>query len=110
MTGDPLREGSGEPERLLCPREVAARTGLSYHAILRAIHRDELAAFRLCGRIRIRPRDVDSWIEERRIQKQGASFSASPLLAVAPQPQRGSLAALRALELGENTRERRRDP
>src|SRR3954452_1929026 len=89
---------AGEPERLLCPRDVAERTGLSYHAVLRAIHRGELPAFRLCGRIRIRPTDVDTWVEEHRIEQRGASLPAPPLFGVAPQPKRGSLAALRALE------------
>ena len=85
-------------ERLLCPREVAETTGLSYHAVLRAIHRGELRASRLCQRIRIRPADLAVWIEGNRIQRPGANSPASPLFASAPRAARGSLAALRALE------------
>ena len=110
MAGFPLPADSSEGERLLCPREVATRTGLSYHAVLRAIHRGELPAFRLCGRIRIRPADVDRWIEGHRIQTEGASFAGSPLFVIAPQPQRGSLAALQALESSEDRHERRGRP
>ena len=110
MAGFPLPNGASEAERLLCPREVATRTGLSYHAVLRAIHRGELPAFRLCGRIRIRPGELDRWIEGHRIRSEGASFSGSPLLVAAPQPQRGSLAALQALESSEDRHERRGRP
>lgn len=97
----PLVHGVGEPERLLSPREVAERTGLSYHAVLRAIHRGELPAFRLCGRIRIRPSDVEAWMRDHRIEQQGESSPRSPLLGVGARPLRGSLAALRALEPDE---------
>jgi excisionase family DNA binding protein len=86
-----------ETERLLCPREVADATRLSYHAVLRAIHRGELRAFRLCQRIRLRPSDVQEWIDANRVAA-GANSRSSPLFSAAPQAQRGSLAALRALE------------
>jgi excisionase family DNA binding protein len=90
-----------ESDRLLCPREIAERTGLSYHAVLRAIHRGELRAFRLCQRIRVRPVDLAAWIEQSRIGRPGANVGTSPLFSLKPQGERGSLAALRSLEKGE---------
>jgi len=101
MTGRLLRAGPNQTERLLCPRDIAERTGLSYHAVLRAIHRGELRAFRLCGRIRVRPSDVLTWMEQNRIAASGANSGGSPLFSTAPVQERGSLAALRALEIGE---------
>ena len=97
----PVPDRTSGHERLLCPREVAAQTQLSYHAVLRAIHRGELPASRLCGRIRIRPSDVERWIEEHRIGQRGTNFPPSPLFSAAPQTERGSLASLRALERGD---------
>jgi hypothetical protein len=41
------------PRDALSPREVADRTGLSYHAVLRAIDRGELAGKRVCDGARI---------------------------------------------------------
>jgi hypothetical protein len=49
MSGLPPPNAASETERLLSPRDVATRTGLSYHAVLRAIHRGEFAAFRLAA-------------------------------------------------------------
>jgi len=97
MTGLQLR-GAGEPERLLRPQEVAELTGLSYHAVLRAVHRGELRAFRLCGRIRIHPIDVQDWMEAHRIERRGTNSAPTPLFGSEPEPERGSHAALRALE------------
>lgn len=94
---EPLRD----KERLLRPREVAERTQLSYHAVLRAIHRGELRAFRVCQRIRLRAGDVEEWIQANPIASTGASSPPSPLFR-APQPERGSRAALRALEKRTN--------
>jgi excisionase family DNA binding protein len=87
-------------ERLLCPRDNATRAGLSYHAVLRAIHRGDVRAFRVCGRIRVRPADVDAWIEASPVVVEGENFSPSPLFPSGAQTQRGSLADLRALEGG----------
>jgi excisionase family DNA binding protein len=53
--------------RLVSVSEVADRVGLSTKAVRRAIERGELAASKLCGRIRVRPEDVDAWIEQSRI-------------------------------------------
>lgn len=55
-------------EQLLSPVEVATICGLSRKAVYRAIERGELNATRLCSRIRIRPGDVDQWIESNRVR------------------------------------------
>jgi excisionase family DNA binding protein len=77
------------------PQEVADRVGLSYHAVLRAIHRGELAAYKLCGRVRLRKEDVLAWIEQARIELE--QFGP-PSPQDAPPPRTGSLEALRELE------------
>lgn len=46
----------------LAPDEVAAHCGLSRKAVYRAIERGELRAFRLCSRLRIRPEDLNAWL------------------------------------------------
>jgi hypothetical protein len=46
----------------LTPREVAARTGFSYHAVLRAIHRGDLEACEpIPGRLRIELKEYERW-------------------------------------------------
>lgn len=77
----------------LTPRDVAAATGLSYHAVLRTIHRGELVADKICGRVRLRKEDVMAWIERCRVELEdhGAPEPSAP-------PRPGSLAALRDLE------------
>lgn len=50
-------------DQLLSPEDVANQCGLSRKAVYRAIERGELAAFRLCSRLRIRPEDVESWLK-----------------------------------------------
>jgi excisionase family DNA binding protein len=66
---------------LLSPEQVAARCGLSRKAVYRAIERGELRASRLCSRLRLRPQDVDSWIEVNAIEpgeRQRAPHVALP--------------------------------
>jgi excisionase family DNA binding protein len=50
-------------ERLLSPEDVARHVGLSRRAVYDAIRRGELGAMRLCGRLRIRPKDLDDWLD-----------------------------------------------
>ena len=71
---------------LRTPEQVAARAGLSRKTIYRAIERGDLAAYRLCGRLRIKPEDEDAWIDSNRLTGDPA--------AVAPPPadQRAALA------------------
>jgi excisionase family DNA binding protein len=52
---------------LLTVSDVADRVGLSTKAVRRAIERGDLAASKLCGRIRVRREDLDRWIDENRI-------------------------------------------
>lgn len=52
----------GEVTPLLSPEEVAQQCGLSRKSVYRAIERGELAAFRLCSRLRVRPEDVEAWL------------------------------------------------
>jgi excisionase family DNA binding protein len=86
-------------ERLLTPLEVAERCGLSRLAIYRAIERGELPASKLCGRLRLRPTDVEAWIEARRVQPSGlAPPSAPPRLPALPA--QGSMRALLRREQG----------
>lgn len=47
----------------LAPDDVAAHCGLSRKAVYRAIERGELRAFRLCSRLRIRPEDLNAWLD-----------------------------------------------
>lgn len=68
-------------DNLLTAAQTAERVGLSTKAVRRAIERGELPASKLCGRIRVRPADVDSWIEANRI---GASAPRTVLPAATP--------------------------
>ncbi len=52
---------------LLSPEQVATACGLSRRAVYRAIDRGELTAFRLCSRLRIRPEDVEAWVQGNQI-------------------------------------------
>jgi excisionase family DNA binding protein len=54
---------------LLSPEDVAAQCRLSRKAVYRAIERGELRASKLCSRLRIRPDDLDTWIEGNRLEK-----------------------------------------
>jgi excisionase family DNA binding protein len=53
--------------QLLSPEQVATACGLSRRAVYRAIDRGELTAFRLCSRLRIRPYDVEAWVQANQI-------------------------------------------
>ncbi|HEY3945077.1 MAG TPA: hypothetical protein VGL78_07625 [Solirubrobacteraceae bacterium] len=47
---------------MLSPREIAERVGLSYHAVLRAIHRGDLRASEpVPGRLRVDLQDYEEW-------------------------------------------------
>ena len=54
-------------DSLLSPEQVAEMCGLSRRAVYRAIERGELAASRLCHRLRVRPADVDAWVAANRV-------------------------------------------
>lgn len=52
----------------LSPKDVAGQTGLSSKTIRRAYEAGELVAYKVRGRVLIRPQDVDAWIESQRIR------------------------------------------
>jgi excisionase family DNA binding protein len=88
---------------MLSTHDVASLCGLSYHAVLGAIHAGELRASKLRGRILVRQEWLDAWID-------ASVLPPTQLLAVTPArartrkpssrttTMRGSLAALRAIE------------
>ena len=78
MSSETKRSAS-EPV-LLTPEDVAGVCALSRRAVYRAIERGELRASRLCSRIRIRPADVEAWVEKNEI----AAMTASPTPRPAP--------------------------
>ena len=57
----------------LTPREVAARVGVSYYSVLRAIRRGDLAAFEVVGRLRVEITEYERWTHARPVQVHGAS-------------------------------------
>jgi hypothetical protein len=73
-----MREPSvtSAPERdVLSPREIAARAGFSYHAILRAIRRGDLRAFEpVPGRYRVPVAEYERWLHtpSQRPDQRGA--------------------------------------
>lgn len=56
--------------KLLSPEDVAMQCGLSRKAVYRAIERGELPASKLCSRLRIKPSDLDAWVEGSRLQPE----------------------------------------
>ena len=77
MSGD---EGEG----LLTPSDVAARGQVSAKTVLRAIRAGRLRAYRLGARgtYRIRPSDVDAWLDDQEVQPM-----VVPLRAPTPMPR-----------------------
>jgi excisionase family DNA binding protein len=57
----------------LTPREVAARVGVSYYSVLRAIRRGDLAAFEVVGRLRVEVGEYDRWAHASPVQVGAAS-------------------------------------
>ena len=76
---------------LLSPEDVARQCGLSRRAVYRAIERGELRASRLCSRLRIRPEDLDAWIDANRVEP-AVRVGAPPALAPARNGLRRLLA------------------
>lgn len=74
-TGTPPRRESirasqrREGRPLLTVEDVADGCGLSMKAIYRAIDRGELRAAKLCSRLRVRPEDLDAWIERSTLDR-----------------------------------------
>jgi excisionase family DNA binding protein len=80
---------SADIESLMSPEDVAKWCGLSKRAVYRAIERGELSASRLCHRLRVRPTDVEAWVEATRVT---ASWTHSPAGS-----RRGASGGLRGL-------------
>lgn len=70
--------------RLLSPEDVASRCGLSRKAVYRAIDRGELKSARLCSRLRIRPDDVEAWVEGNSVARVRNVQSLTPPALSAP--------------------------
>jgi excisionase family DNA binding protein len=49
-------------QSLLAPEDIARRCALSRRAVYDAIRRGEIPAMRLCGRLRVRPEDLEVWM------------------------------------------------
>jgi excisionase family DNA binding protein len=79
------------PPELLSPEQVARICGLSRRAVYRAIARGDLAAGRLCNRLRVRPEDLDRWITESVERRSVPQPDVLP--RTAPRP-RGSLRSM----------------
>lgn len=84
MTTDPdfdaagglLRRSTPAPNQdrdFLTPREVATRVGVSYHSVLRAIRRGELAAFEVVGRLRIEVSEYVRWTHASPVEVDAGS-------------------------------------
>jgi len=56
--------------KLLSPEDVAMQCGLSRKAVYRAIDRGELPASKLCSRLRIKPADLEAWVDGNRLQAE----------------------------------------
>ncbi len=69
---------------LLSPEDVASQCGLSRKAVYRAIDRGELKAARLCSRLRIRPSDVEAWVEANSVARVRNAHSLTPSALSAP--------------------------
>jgi len=75
----------------LTPREVAERTGFSYHAVLRAIDRGDLEACEpIPGRLRIEFDEYERWRRTPRRKRASDRLGGSnPRDALAAQRARG---------------------
>ncbi len=87
---------------VLTPKEVAERSGFSYHSILRAIRRGDLEAFEpIMGQYRIDLSEYERWLRRpaKRVQQPsdpGTRVGRSR--ANSGPPARGSFASLQAIE------------
>jgi excisionase family DNA binding protein len=93
--------------RFMSPREIAQVTGLSYHAVLRAIADGELRASKLRGRIIVRDEWFEAWVAQGVLSP--APAAPAQRARRAPRSRRrpgpaddapGSVARLTAIENG----------
>jgi excisionase family DNA binding protein len=65
--------------KLLSIAEAAEIMGLSEKSVRGAISRGELPASKVCGRVRVRKRDLKSWLADSRVQPRESRNAGSPL-------------------------------
>jgi excisionase family DNA binding protein len=93
-----LRGDTVTPRVAYSPAEVAELLGLSRKAIYRAIERGELVASRVTNRLRVRPADIEAWLDAGRIERRS---TVAPPLPLTPLPGRRVASLRRVLdELG----------
>jgi excisionase family DNA binding protein len=74
-------------ERLLTARELGELLGFAPATIVDWFEAGKLPGFRIGGRLRFRPSEIEAWLEEQRGGRNGRSVSPNPPLA----RRRGSL-------------------
>lgn len=86
---------------VLTPQQVADREQLSYHAVLRAIDRGDLRAYKRASRLRIDRADYEAW---RTAEPAGGErpqrASSAPRRSPRRSSQRGSVDRLVAINGG----------
>lgn len=100
-----LAQTAEAPRDALSPREVAQRTGLSYHAVLREIRRGALQAKQVCdgSRILIPIAAYRAWLQPTDVEAGEPVVAPRRRRRSAPKSvaaQRGSFERLLALEEG----------
>jgi excisionase family DNA binding protein len=86
-------------EPMLDPKDIAAFTGLEYHAVVRRLKSGEIRGYKLAGKWRVRPQDLEAWLEANLHQPVAPAQPRAPRRSSRP-PAEGSLASLRAIERG----------
>ncbi len=96
---EPLRrtDANSDVERLLDVRGVADRLAVSTKAVRALILRGELPAYKIAGRIRIDPQELDAYLLRARVPTENAPAAPAP---PAPPGKVGSLRALMDLVPG----------
>lgn len=64
--------------RMLSSREVADQLGVSIDAVRRAIKSGALAAYKPCGRIRVREEDLQDYLDGHRVAPPRATRQRPP--------------------------------
>ena len=83
----------------LTPKEIAKLERLSPDAIYRAIASGDLAARKVCGRLRVDPADYEAWKDRHRVPPRPESPMLMPRVRSADSVGSGSfLAELQAVE------------
>lgn len=49
---------------------VAERFGMKPQVVRKAIHKKGLTAYRIGGRFRVKPEDLDAWLETQKVHAQ----------------------------------------